>query len=84
MTPAIDMPNETYEHILSLAVEEAKHLIGEDETIKQREDEFHFRLFDRVLTEIDKTDDSWVEAADVSEVCQEVEGDILHGDILGL
>jgi hypothetical protein len=50
-----------------------------------RDDEFHDRLFAAVLSEVDDfhPDLSKYEAADISEVCGEVENDILHGDILG-
>ena len=74
-----------YDRVLKIAVENAKHLIDQDESIKQDEDKFHRNLFDAVLTEVDNTGDLYrVDAADVSDICVEVEGDILHGDILGL
>jgi hypothetical protein len=46
---------------------------------------FHDRVFADVLKEVDDfhPDLSKYEAADISEVCGEVEHDILHSDILG-
>jgi hypothetical protein len=74
-----------YDYVLALAVEEAQGVIAEKgEGVKNDEDKFHDLLFDRVLTEVDRGHYSYLEAKDVSEVCGEVEGDILHGDILGL
>jgi hypothetical protein len=78
------LDNAVYERILLLAVEHARALILEEESIRDDEDKFHFMLFDRVLTDVDKTDDSWIEAIDVSTICMEVEDDVRNGDILGI
>ena len=78
------MNDQEYEYVLAVAVEGARDLIAEDEQIKKDEDKFHDKLFDIVLSEVDKSEYSYLEAKPVSEVCSEVESDILHGDILGL
>lgn len=74
-----------YDHVLQVAMEEAPYVLSEHgEKIKEDEDKFHDILFDRVLSVIDDSAYSYLEARDVSEVCGEVEGDIIHGDITGL
>lgn len=79
------MNDQAYEYVLRLAVEEAQSVISDHgDKIKQDEDRFHDILFGRVLTEVDKGHYSYLEAKAVSEVCSEVEGDIIHSDILGL
>lgn len=79
------MNDNEYDHVLALAIEEARLMIAEfGEKIKQDESTFHIILFDRVLSEVDDSNYSYLEAKDVSEVCTEVESDVIHGDILGL
>ena len=80
-----------YDNLLKIVVDCAVDIAGQ---VKQevliearagRDDEFHDRLFGAVLNEVDgfHPDLSKYEAAEISEVCGEVENDILHGDILG-
>jgi hypothetical protein len=79
----IDGPD--YDKLLNVIMDNARMILLDEPTIRDNEDQFHDVLFGRVLTEIDNLheDLSKYEAADVSEVCGEVEGDIIHGDILG-
>ena len=79
------MNDQAYEHVLKLAVEEAEGMINEyGENIKQDEGKFHDILFSRVITAVDNSNYALLDAREISEVCGEVESDILHGDILGL
>lgn len=82
------IPNPEYERILAIAVEEATDLtntLRPDKDDDSGWDKFHDIHFGKVLTYIDEhTDLGYVEAADISEICQEVENDIRHSDILGL
>ncbi len=75
-----------YDKLIGIIVENAKVILDDFPKIREDEDQFHDVLFGRVLTEVDEfhEDLSQHEAKDISEVCSEVEGDILHGDILGL
>lgn len=76
-----------YEYVQRLAVEEATDLTN---TLRPERDDdagwdrFHQEHFGRVLAEVDKGSYSYLEAVEVSDVCNEVEHDIRHGDILGL
>jgi len=79
------MNDQAYEFVLRVAVEEAKDMISEHgEEIKQDEGKFHDILFSRVVTAVDNSEYALLDAKEISEVCGEVESDILHGDILGL
>jgi len=79
------MNDQAYEFVLRVAVEEAKDMISEHgEEIKQDEGKFHDILFSRVITAVDNSEYALLDAKEISEVCGEVESDILHGDILGL
>jgi len=79
------MNDQAYEFVLRVAVEEAKDMISEHgEEIKQDEGKFHDILFSRVVTAVDNSEYALLDAKEISEVCGEVEGDIIHGDILGL
>jgi hypothetical protein len=75
-----------YDQLILVIVANAEDLLNSQPKLRDNEDEFHDRLFAAVLTEIDDfhPELSKYEAAEISEVCGEVEGDILHGDILGL
>ena len=73
-----------YDYVLRIAVENAEMIVSNDDKIKRDEDRFHNLLFSHVLTEIDNGAYSHLDARDVSEVCSEVEGDVIHGDILGI
>lgn len=79
------MNDQAYEFVLRVAVEEATDMISQHgEEIKQDEGKFHDILFSRVVTAVDNSEYSLLDAREISEVCGEVESDILHGDILGL
>lgn len=79
------MNDQAYEYVLNLAVEEAQAVINEHgDDIKQDEGKFHDLLFSRVITAVDNSDYALLDAREISEVCGEVESDVLHGDILGL
>jgi len=79
------MNDQAYEFVLRVAVEEAKDMISEHgEEIKEDEGKFHDILFSRVVTAVDNSEYALLDAKEISEVCGEVESDILHGDILGL
>jgi len=82
------MNDQAYEFVLRLAVEEATAMVNEDKrpqrTHDSEWDEWHQEHFGRVLTKVDKSEYSFIEARDISQVCEEVENDIRHGDILGL
>jgi len=79
------MNDQAYEFVLRVAVEEATDMISEHgEEIKQDEGKFHDILFSRVVTAVDNSEYALLDAKEISEVCGEVESDILHGDILGL
>ena len=81
------MNDHEYEYVQRTVVEEATALTSElrpDRNDDSGWDKFHDILFGRVLTDVDNTDYSYLDARDVSEVCGEVENDIRHGDILGL
>ena len=79
------MNDQAYEFVLKTAVEEATDMISEHgEKIKEDEGKFHDILFSRVITAVDNSDYALLDAREISEVCGEVEGDIIHGDILGL
>jgi hypothetical protein len=80
----MSMSDNVYDWLLKLIVDEAQALISDDERITEDEDKFHDVLFGRVLTAVDDSPYSYLEAREISEVCSEVESDILHGDILGL
>jgi len=85
MTRPLD--NEEYGRILKIAVDEATDLAGDKRPDRDDHtgwDEFHQQHFGRVLTVVDNSELSWVEAEEVSQICQEVENDIRYGDILGL
>jgi hypothetical protein len=76
-----------YEHVQRLAVEEATALTTDlrpDRDDDSGWDKFHDTLFGRVLTDVDNSHYSYLDARDISVVCDEVENDIRHGDILGL
>ena len=75
-----------YDKLVGIIVDNAKIILDDFPKLRENEDDFHDTLFGRVLTEVDELheDLSKHEARDISEVCGEVEGDILHGDILGL
>lgn len=80
-----------YDKLLKIAVDNAVDIADAIPLSKLiearagRDDEFHDRLFAAVLGEVDHfhPDLSKYEAAEISEVCGEVESDVLHGDILG-
>ena len=80
----IDGPD--YDKLLRGIIDNAQVILYREPKLREDEDEFHRVLFAEVLTEVDNIheDLSRYEAADISEVCSEVEGDILHGDILGI
>lgn len=82
------MTDETYAGILKLAVDEATHMVnnGMDPRHEEMdEDTFHDILFANVLDQADKCGlGADAEAIEISELCSEVEGDIIHGDILGI
>jgi hypothetical protein len=83
------MKTNDYEKLLAVIIDNAKSILDENPKLGEPygdEDKFHDILFGRVLTEIDECheDLSVYEAREISEVCSEVEGDIIHGDILGL
>ena len=80
------MHNDDYTDLIGIAVENAKDLLNSQPKLRDDEDEFHDRLFAAVLTEVDDFHPrlSALEAREISEVCGEVESDILHSDILGL
>jgi hypothetical protein len=79
------MNDQAYEFVLRLAVEEAQAVINDHgEDIKKDEGKFHDLLFSRVVTGVDNSDYALLDAREISEVCGEVESDVLHGDILGL
>jgi hypothetical protein len=82
------MTNSEYERIVGIAVDEATNLtntLRPDRNDDSGWDKFHDQHFDNVLTYIDEhTDLGHIEAAEISEVCSEVESDIRHSDILGL
>lgn len=79
------MLNNEYDELLTVIIDEAKSVIDENEFILKNEDRFHDVLFGRVLTVVDEDGSlSHLEAREISEVCGEVESDIIHGDILGL
>ena len=75
-----------YDMLLQIIIANAEDLLGSNPKLREDEEEFHARLFAAVLTEVDDfhPELSKYEAKEVSEVCGEVEGDIIHGDILGL
>ena len=77
-----------YDKLIGIIVENAKSLLDTNPNLNPRDDEdrFHNLLFGNVLTEIDEfhEDLSKHPAHDISDVCSEVENDIIHGDILGL
>ena len=91
-----NMTEQEHDAIIRIAIEEAPNVIeqynrdqipanrlykGEDNSYG----ELGSALFDRVLPIIDEhyPDLSRFEAAPISDVCYEVAGDIVHGDILG-
>ena len=80
------MHTDDYNELIGIVVENATDLLNAKPELREDEDEFHARLFDVVLTEVDDFHPllSKYEAREISEVCGEVEGDIIHGDILGL
>lgn len=80
------MNDNDYTKLIGIVVDNAKDILNCKPELREDEGAFHDRLFDTVLTEIDDfhADLSKYEAREISEVCGEVEGDILHGDILGL
>jgi len=79
------MNDQAYEYVLRLAVEEATAMIAEHgDEIKKDEGKFHDILFSRVVTGVDNSDYALLDAREISEVCGEVESDVIHGDILGL
>ena len=80
------MHDDDYTELLGIIVDNAKDLLNSKPGLREDEGEFHDRLFAAVLTEVDDFHPrlSVLEAAEISEICSEVEGDILHGDILGL
>lgn len=81
---SIDGPD--YDQLIAIIVDNAAVILDADPSLREDEDKFHRVLFGRVLIEIDEVHEnlSTYEAADISEVCSEVESDIIHGDILGL
>jgi hypothetical protein len=80
------MHNDDYDEIVRITITNAREMIEENPSIKDDEDRFHDVLFGRVLTEIDGMAGglSHYEAEEISSVCQDVENDIIDGDILGL
>jgi len=84
------MTEDEYGDVLEIATKEATHMVQSDENRPDRHDDsgwdkFHDTLFGRVLNDVDNREDlSHLDARDVSVVCDEVENDIRHGDILGL
>ena len=80
------MHNDDYTELIGIVVENATDLLNSQPKLREDEDEFHARLFAAVLTEVDDFHPrlSAYEAREISEVCGEVESDIIHGDILGL
>jgi hypothetical protein len=79
------MNDQAYEYVLRIAVEEAQSI---DKPADSKDDSawdhWHAKHFDSVLAVVDNSDYSFIEAREISDVCQEVENDIRHGDILGL
>jgi hypothetical protein len=73
-----------FDHVTRIAIEEAQSLDKPDANDDSAWDKYHDVLFGRVLTAIDDSHYSYLDARDVSEACSEVEGDIRYGDILGL
>jgi hypothetical protein len=80
------MKQNDYDELLSIIVDNAKNILADEPELRNDEDEFHRRLFADVLTEVDEHHPnlSKYEAKEISEVCGDIEGDIIHGDILGL
>jgi len=83
------MTSNENERVVAIAVDEATDILNSMDKPARNDDsawdKFHDTHFGRVLTYIDEhTDLGHIEAAEISEVCQEVENDIRHGDILGL
>jgi hypothetical protein len=79
------MNDQEYDYVLRIAVEEAQAIDKPaDPGDLSAWDRWHDEHFGRVLEAVDSGHYSYLEAADISEVCSEVEGDIRHGDILGI
>ena len=80
------MHDDDYADLLRIITDNARDLLDSQPKLREDEGEFHDRLFAAVLTEVDDFHErlSALEASEISEACSEVEGDILHGDILGL
>ena len=79
------MNDQAYDYVLKVAVEEAESMINEyGEQIKEDEGKFHDILFSRVISAVDNSHYALLDAREISEVCGEVESDVIHGDILGL
>lgn len=84
------MTTEQYDEVLRMATEEATAMVQvEDNRPNEFDDsawdKFHDVLFGRVLTAVDNDEAlADLDAREVSVVCDEVENDIRHGDILGL
>jgi hypothetical protein len=80
------MHNDDYSDLLGIIADNARDLLSSKPELREDEGEFHDRLFAAVLQEVDDFHPrlSELEAKEISEVCGEVEGDILYGDILGL
>ena len=80
------MHDDDYSDLMGIITDNAKDLLASKPELREDEGEFHDRLFAAVLTEVDDFHErlSALDAKEISEACSEVEGDILHGDILGL
>ena len=80
------MDQNHYDDLIKIIVDNAQVILNDFPQLREDEDEFHRVLFDRVLVEVDEfhEDLSKYEAKEISEVCGDVEGDIIHGDILGI
>lgn len=79
------MTDKEYEQTLELVTSIATGIAMEDSKLLNSEDHFHDTVFGQVIGHIDrwKPELQHIESKEISEVCSEVESDILHGDILG-
>ena len=80
------MDQNHYDDLIKIVIDNAQVILNDFPQLREDEDEFHRVLFDRVLVEVDEfhEDLSKYEAKEISEVCGDVEGDIILGDILGI
>ena len=80
------MDQNHYDDLIKIVIDNAQVILNDFPQLREDEDEFHRVLFDRVLVEVDEFHEelSKYEAKEISEVCGDVEGDIIHGDILGI